>query len=162
MTLKVRLSPSGPEIGNPPAQVGGSPVAGRIWGITGAGLNAQVPGAAAGDVPGASVAVDLMPLASGYQYDVEVDANTFGTGGGWKVILLGSSDNGATYPTTIIATSDYQERGGVGRVHHWGVTLPAHIDHVKMQLQRNVPAGAALTYSPAECTARIREISPIS
>lgn len=162
MTQKIRLSPSGPEIGDPPAQVGDSGVTGRIWGVTGAGAIAQVPGPDAGDVPGAVVAVDLLPLASGYQYDVEGDANTFGTGGGWKVLLLGSSDGGATYPVTIAASDDYQTTSGVGRVHHWGVTLAAAINRVKMQLQRDVEPSGGLTYAPDNCTVRIREISPIS
>jgi hypothetical protein len=162
---KIRLSPSGPEIGTPPAQVGSSAVAGRLWGQSGVGSNIQVPGTVAGDVPGlTSVAVDLLPTATGYRYDVECDAISFGTGGGWKLLLLGSSDNGVTFPTTVIETADYSSVnvGGTGRVHHWGVALPVAIDHVKMQLQRNVAAGAALTCAPGDCTFKIREISPIS
>lgn len=165
MTQLVRLSPSGPEIGTPGAQVGNSSVAGRLWGSSGTGNNAQVPGTLAGDVPGlVSVAVDLKPTTSGYQYDVECDAIGFGTGGGWKLLLLGSSDGGLTFPTTVIESNDYSSVnvGGTARVHHWGVTVASAIDHVKMQLQRNVAANAALTYSPLDCTFKIREISPTS
>lgn len=166
--LKIRLSPSGPEIGTPGAQVGDSGVTGRIWGGSGIGSNATVPGPTAGDVPGlVSVPVDLRPAASGYQYDVECDAVTYGTGGGWRLLLLGSSDAGVTFPQTIVLSADYYLSGlptnnsgnGTGRVHHWGVTVPSAIDHVKMQLQRNMAAGASLSYSPIDCTFKIREIS---
>jgi len=165
MTLNIRLSPSGPELGTPGAQVGDSAVNGRIWGQSGIGSNTQVPGTLAGDVPGLeSIAVDLRPAAMGYQYDVECDAVTFGTGGGWKLLLLGSSDAGATFPTTVIESADYYDTyiHGAGRVHHWGVTVPAAINRVKMQLQRNVAAGGGLTYSPPTCTFKIRELSPTS
>lgn len=168
MLMKTRLSPSGPEMGTPGAQVGDSAVTGRIWGATGVGSNANVPGNTPGDVPGlVSVPVDLRPAASGYQYDVECDAITFGTGGGWRILLMGSSDAGVTFLQALAVSADYytsdvpgpNSGNGTGRVHHWGVTVPTAIDHVKLQLQRNEPASAGLTYSPTNCTFKIREIS---
>lgn len=163
MTLKIRLSPSGPEIGDPPAQVGNSSVAGRVWGKSGTdSSSANVPGTAVGDVTGSIAQVDLKASASGYRYDVEGDATTFGTGGDYKVIVVGSSDGGATYPHTLAASADFMHFSGSGRVHLWGVAMPADIDHVKMQLQAQFAASTALTYVGDHCTWRITEISPTS
>lgn len=164
MTLKIRLSPSGPEIGNPPAQVGGSGVAGRVWGATGIGAPDQVSGPAAADVPGLeAVPVNLLATASGYRYDIECDSETFGTGGSYRVSLLGSTDNGATYPVTLAAMAGDYQWSGAARLHLYGVAVgAANVDHVKMQLQRSLAAGADLTYAPVDSTVRITEISPTS
>ena len=160
--LTARLSPSGPVIGNPPAQIGGgAKVPGRLWVAQGAGNNANVPGAAAGDVPGLEhTTVDLQPAATGYKYDVEVDVETFGTGGGFVINLLGSVDAGANY-TSMHTPAGTQDFSGGGRLHLTNVTNAAAtpINRIKVQLQRNVPAAADLTYAPADCCLRVREYS---
>jgi len=164
MTLKIRLSPSGPEIGTPAAQVGDSAVAGRVWGKTGVGSNTQVPGTAAGDVLGLeAVVVDMRSTASGYTYDVEADTNTFGTGGLYRVAVYGSTDSGSTYNVLLMGMNADLLDSGVCRLHHWGVLTGANpINRVKMQLQRSIAADADLVYAPVDSTLRITEISPTS
>lgn len=162
MTFKIRLSPSGPEIGTPGAQVGDSAVAGRVWGQTGIGSNAQVPGTTAGDVPGLeNVVVDMKPSASGYTYDVEADVNTFGTGGLYRIAILSSTDSGSTYSTLTNMNADF-EKSGAGRLHHFSIAPGVAVNRIKMQLVRSIPAGADLTYAPGDATLRVTEISPIS
>lgn len=170
MTLKIRLSPSGPEIGDPAAQVGNSAVAGRVWGKSGVGSNVVVPGSAAGDIPGLeSVPVDMKPTSSGYQYDLEADSNTFGTGGLYRIAVYGSTDSGATFPVLLMSINpggigggDYL-LSGAARLHHWGFESGANtINRVKMQIQRPTGQDNALTYAPADSTIRITEISPTS
>jgi hypothetical protein len=164
MTFKIRLSPSGPEIGTPGAQVGDSAVAGRIWGQTGVGSNTQVPGTLAGDVLGLeNVVVDMKPSASGYTYDVEADTNTFGTGGLYRITVLGSTDSGSTFGVSLCTMNADFQTSGAGRLHHFSVSSGlAVINRVKMQLTRSIPAAADLTYAPVDSTLRITEVSPIS
>jgi hypothetical protein len=165
--LQMRLSPSGPVIGNPPVLVGGpSNVAGRVWVAQGAGAAQQVPGTAAGDALGLeSVVVNLLPAVAGYKYDLEFETNTFGdlgTNGGYDMIVLGSHDNGATYPDTLASNPDAIIRTGAGRLQVTNVTNPnaVPIDHVKCQLKSIKAAAGGFTYSPTASALRITEISP--
>jgi hypothetical protein len=163
MTFNVRLSPSGPEIGDPPSQIGGggTTVAGRQWRVQGTGGAAvQVPGTLAADVAGAVMPVNLKATSSGYKYDIEVDATSYGTGGDWKATVLGSTDSGSTYAVTLLTHDSVNHYSGAMRLHGVSVQVGANdITNVKVQLQQNVPANAAHTYVPNEVSLRITELS---
>lgn len=163
-TYPVRLAPSGPEIGNPPQVIGvgdGSGQGGRCWRFQGAGTSTQVPGSAAGDVAGlGALAVNLLP---GYSYDVEFIGYTSGTGGQYKATVLGSIDGGNTYPVVIEqgpTNANASEPGVyVCRLVNAAVAAGTVIDHVKVQWQRSIVAGADLTYLPTDCSLVIQEWS---
>lgn len=163
-TYPVRLSPSGPEIGNPPQQIGvgdGSGATGRTWRFQGAGTSAQVPGSAAGDVAGlGALEVNLL---EGYNYDIEFVGYTSGTGGQYKATILGSHDGGATYTTVLEQgpTNANATQPGVYvcRLTNVQVASGVVIDHVKVQWQRSVAAAADLTYLPTDCSLVIAEWS---
>jgi hypothetical protein len=165
-TFPVRLSPSGPEIGNPPAQIGvgdGSGANGRCWRAQGYGNVAQVPGTAAGDVAGlGTIPVNLQTL---YNYDVQFTGFVGGTGAGYKAIILGSHDNGATYPIVLHEGPKNDAQGG-GQPQQYiarniGVSVASNvvIDHVKVQWQKATAADAACTYDPTDCSIVIQEWS---
>lgn len=163
-TYPFRLSPSGPEIGTPPQQIGigdGSGQIGRTWHFQGAGTTTQVPGTVAGDV--LNLAALPVNLLNGYHYDVEFIGFTGGTGGQYKANVLGSVDNGATYTVVLLAGPDNAlatDHGAyVARDCNVGVASNVVIDHVTVQWQRAVPAGADLTYEPKDCSLVIHEYS---
>lgn len=161
-TFNIRLSPSGPEIGTPPAQVGGGAgVTGRVWRFQGTGNGRNVPGTVAGDVAGLEAcAVNILP---NYKYDIEYVGFVTGTGGPFEATVLGSSDNGLTYPTILVqgpinngveADKCYVIRKT--NVMNFGT---AAIDHVKVQWTRTTSAGSDLTYGPGDCSVVISEWS---
>ena len=165
--LQLRLSPSGPVLGNPPALVGGnSLVPGRVWVAQGVGNATPTPGTAAGDVLGLeAVPVDLKPGALGYRYDVEFDTQTFGdvgTNGGFAVIILASHDGGATYPDTLAQIPDSIWKSGCARLQVTNVSNvnAVAIDHVKCQLRSLKATAGGFTYSPSSSALRITETSP--
>jgi hypothetical protein len=134
-----------------------------VWVAQGVGAVTNVPGTAAGDVLGiTSVLVDLKPAALGYKYDVEFDTQTFGTTGGYDMIVLGSHDGGATFPDTLVSTPDSIIYTGSGRVQVTNITNPnaVPIDHVKCQLKSLNAAAGTFTYSPTASALRITEWSP--
>lgn len=164
---RIRLSPSGMEIGNPPASIGGNSVAGREWLAQGTDVNqVQVPGTAAGDIM--TMDTDLKASNSGFKYDIQCETNTYGTGGEYRMILLGSTNGGTDgYPVALITpgASDDIFNSGTGRITSFGtLTVPGNlaINKVKMQMQRAVPAGTGLLYVPAQTRIYIREISNIT
>ena len=173
--LQLRLSPSGPVIGTPPALTGGnSDVLGRVWTAQGSGVNTPVPGTAAGDILGLeSTVVDLKPAAVGYSYDVELDVQTFGPvgsgeggPGGYDLVILGSHDGGLTFPDTLASIPVGVDRlivSGCGRIQVTNVTNPnaVDIDHVKCQIVSALATDPGFTYSPTSAALRITETSPI-
>jgi hypothetical protein len=167
--IPIRLSPSGPIIGAPPALVGNSAQAAREWGKTGTGALTNVPGTAAGDALGlSSVVTDLKPATTGYQYDVYLSTNVFGANEGngrfWKMFVDGSTDGGATFPIVIYAQTDNYNQEGAGLIRHFTFANPnaANINRVRVQLQRAVAAAITMQYDPEETTIVITEISPTS
>lgn len=150
----LRLSPSGPEMGTPPAQIGGGAlIPGREWYAQGTGADlVDVPNPAA-DVTGlSSVAVNML---AGYKYDLEVDAQFFGTTGGEEILVLGSSDGGGTYGA--IGSTAAQLYTGSGRLHLTNVAGP--YDHLKVQLASTNPAANTCQYLPKLTALRVREYS---
>lgn len=163
-TIPIRLSPTGPEIGVPPAQLGNSDVAGRIWGFQGSGSNlANVPGTGEGIIPGLDACVvDLKPSTSGYRYDIQASTNTFGTGGGYIMTVYGSTDAGSTFPVVIATLLDPYESSGVALIRKYlplPVAVTATINRMKVTLERNIAAGTDLQYVPSDSALVIREIS---
>jgi hypothetical protein len=132
-----------------------------MWVNQGAGAVSNVPGTAAGDLLGLeSTLVDLRPGVSGYKYDIEVDSETFGTGGNFNVLLLGSTDGGSTY-ASLHTPSFLQEISGGVRLHVTNFVNPnaTTINRLKVQLQRNIAAASDLTYAPTMSALRVREYS---
>jgi hypothetical protein len=159
LLLTPRLSPSGSLIGSPPGLIGGgASVVGRAWIKQGAGAVINVPNPAA-DVAGTTLAVDLRPAASGYKYDVELDCTTFGTGAGFSMNLVASTD-GITY-NVIYTPQGLQTYAGECRLHLTNYVNPnaLPIVSIKAIVSRSGAAGADLTYAPAETVLRIREYS---
>lgn len=160
-TYAARLSPSGPLIGTPPGQVGGgSTVPGRVWLAQGSGEEHQVPGTAAGSITGLdAVTVDLKPGVSGYRYDIEFEAPTFGTGGGFALNVAESTD-GINY-TVIYVPQGLLLFSGHSRLHITDYSNPHAVPIVSLKclLVRDVPADASLTYIPDEASLRVREWS---
>jgi hypothetical protein len=142
----------------------GSGQGGRAWRFQGYGNVIQVPGTTAGDVSGlGALPVDMKP---NYQYDMMFVGFTSGTGGQYKATILGSHDGGATYPIVLEqgpesadAASTVSGKHYITRTVNVNVASNVVIDHVKVQWQRAVPADAALTYDPANCSLVIQEWS---
>ena len=149
-TYPVRLSPSGPVIGDPPVQIGvgdNSGNSGRVWRFQGTGTSVSVPGTVAADILGLEThAVNLLP---GYNYDVEFDGFTSGTGGTYRAIVLGSNDGGSTYSVVMIDGPVAEPSGSyVSRQTKVVVAPTTIVDHVKVKYERQAAAGADLTYDP--------------
>lgn len=151
----VRLSPSGPELGTPPAQVGGGAlIAGRMWTAQGTGAVIDVPNPVA-DVPGlGAVPVDMR---AGYTYDVEVDTMAFGTGGNFQVLVLGSTNGGGTYTAVGLGGNVSQLHTGCARLRLPSATGPW--DHLKVQINTSDVAGATCQYAPALTALKVQEYS---
>lgn len=154
----VRLSPSGPEMGQPGALIGGgnSVVPGRLWTAQGVGAALVSTPYPADDVPGlVAVAVDMK---AGYKYDCEVDAQFFGDSGHVVIILLGSSDGGATYSAIETTVAHFVNNTNSARLHKTNVVGP--YDHLKVQ----VTAGDDTTcqYLPQLTALKVREYSASS
>lgn len=157
--LTPRLSPSGSIIGNPPGLIGGgATVPGRVWIKQGTGAVINVPNPAA-DVAGTTMPVDLRPGTSGYKYDIELDCATFGTGAGFSMNIVASTD-GLAY-TVIYTPQGLQEYSGECRLHLTNFVNPNAVPIVSLKaiVSRNVAAGADLTYAPAETVIRVTEYS---
>jgi hypothetical protein len=149
----VRLSPSGPELGQPPQQVGGGAlIAGRLWLAQGTGATIAM-GTVLTDVPGLeAVPVDLRV---GYKYDIEVDTLVIGTGGNFQMMLLGSNNGGVTYTGAGLGGNLPQVKSGCGRLR-----LPltdGPWDHLKVQLVSTDVSGP--NYSPTFTALKVREYS---
>lgn len=150
----VRLSPSGAELGSPPAQIGGGGalIAGRTWFAQGTGdalVNTPNPAAS---VPGlTSVPVDMR---AGYQYDIEVDAQFFGTTGNVQITLNGVS--GVT-PPSVINSSHASTYNGSNRLHLTNVT--GVFDHLYIEVSSTSPAAATCQYLPKLTALKVTEYS---
>jgi hypothetical protein len=163
-TFPIRLSPSGPEIGNPPAVVGvgdGSQAIGRQWQFQGTGSSVQI-NSGTGSV--ALLGLDALPvnLLPGYNYNVSFVGFTSGTGGDNYATILGSSDNGATYPHVLDQGGAIQSGWtGVYVSRKVDVAVPANtvIDHVKVEWNYHVYSGNFLEYDPDHCSLVILESS---
>jgi hypothetical protein len=136
----------------------GSGQSGRVWRFQGTGTATDVPGTAAGDVLGLEIhAVNLLP---GYNYDVEFDGFTSGTGGNYKALVLGSNDGGSTYAIKLIDGPNSELSGSyVTRQTKKTVAPTTVIDHVKVQWERGASTGADLTYEPNDQALVITEWS---
>ena len=148
----VRLSPSGPQLGNPPSQIGGGAlIPGRSWVAQGRGsTRINVPNPPA-DVAG----LEAVPVnfRAGYRYDVEVDAVFYGTSGGIEINLLASLDGGATYGA--IVTTPPEISTGSLRAHVTNVT--ATYDHLKVQVATTNPSSSSCLYQPDLTALKITE-----
>lgn len=155
-TQLVRLSPSGPELGTPPQQIGGGAlIPGREWYAQGTGADlVQTPNPAA-DVPNlSSVAVDMRV---GYKYDLEVDAQFFGTTGQPEITLIGLV--GVT-PTTIKSSTPFSPSGHTGSCRlHLTYTPGTAFDHLEVKVANAAGAEATCQYLPQLTALRVREYS---
>jgi hypothetical protein len=150
----VRLSPSGPELGQPPAQIGGGAlIKGRTWVAQGTGANLVNTPNPAANVSGLSaVPVDMR---AGYKYDVEVDAQFFGTTGGVEIVLFGSSDGGNTYGG--IASTLPLDATGSCRLHVPNMIGP--YDHLRVQVVTSFVSSADCQYLPQLTALKVTEYS---
>lgn len=162
---RIRLSPSGMEIGNPPANIGGNAIVGREWLAQGTDTTvANVPGTVAVNV--LECDVDLKASTSGFKYDVSGDTNTYGTAGQYEMIIVGSTNGGTDgYPVQIQKNHALYQNSGAARLTFFGqLTVPGNlpVNKVAVQMRNSIPANPSLTYCPAETRLHIREISSVT
>ena len=149
--------------------VGGNYQPGNFWCYQGSGSSTNVPGSAAGDVTGLEKkAVTIQPLSAGYLYEIHVNVDTYSpnvgyvnTAGTWKIIVLGSSDGGNNFPTTIATEASGYQAAGTAVLRQLYTPGSLGIDHVKVQLQRASAAASDLTYLPADAQITITELLPL-
>jgi hypothetical protein len=134
-------------------------VPGRTWLKSGTGAVINVPGPAAAEVAGTTLAVNMLPGTTGYKYDVELDCTTFGTGGGFTMNVAASTD-GITY-NVIYVPQGLQDNSGECRLHLTNYVNPNPVPIVSLKaiVARDVLASPALTYAPAQTSLRVREYS---
>lgn len=149
----VRLSPSGPEMGSPPAQIGGGAlIPGRTWFAQGTGDTLiDTPNPAASVAGLTSVPVDMR---AGYTYDIEVDAQFFGTTGNVQILLNGV--NGAN-PPSLINSSHASTYNGSNRLHITNVT--GVFDHLYVEVASTSPAANTCQYLPQLTALKVTEYS---
>jgi hypothetical protein len=160
--IQQRIPPSGQFLDE------GSTTGSRItnqWIFAGSGADAQVPGSAnPGDVSG--LGSNVVNLRAGYSYDMEFDAEVFGTltqPMAMNLIVLGSTDGGVTFGTGLITEHIAPMVGTVAQPNaHLRFakffTPNVAADHVKVQFQRlDANADAALQYHPTLAILRITE-----
>ena len=171
-----RLSPSGAVISNGQAssfyQNDGitSNATGRAWlyqGFTAGGGRVNVPGSAAGDVDGlgAGECPVVMQNVPGYQYDVRLDMQTYGTSGGFQAFILGRYKGAAAGTYAVVLAQNAQEItvvSGIGgsnllRAIIDSSVLTSPIDQIKVQLQNSTTASSAFGYYPNECVVSVTE-----
>lgn len=178
---QLRVPPMGPVVGNPPVNLSSNgtngTLTGVVWRYQGAGPETQVPGSSAGDALGlVSLPVNIKPIATGYRYDVRVDmlVNNIGTAfGEFNIIVLGSTDNGATFTETVLdvtsAAAFKLPSAGVEATLTLSCALRTlfanadalPIDHIKVQLQNALSEGPDLTYWPGTVVVSVDEYSSV-
>lgn len=155
----VRLSPSGPELGQPGQLIGGgAKYAARMWTAQGTGADLIRNPDPAADVPGLeAVAVDMR---TGYSYDVEVDAQFFGTTGQPKILLLGSLNSGPY--VAVEETLAFSPTGHTGSCRLHVTDLAGGLyDHLKVQVQNLAGSEATCTYLPQLTALKVREYTSV-
>lgn len=147
----VRLSPSGAELGSPPAQIGGggSLIAGRTWYNQGTGdalVNTPNPASHVVDMP--------VDMRAGYTYDIEVDGQFFGTTGNVEIFLNGVHGSD---PPSIIKSIHASTYNGSNRLHVTNVT--GVFDHIYAEFGSTSPAAATCQYLPKLTALKVTEYS---
>lgn len=165
----LRVSPSGAQVGNPPAQLntgnfqgGDSP-----WIYEGEGAERSIPGSsAAGDFAGLEACpVSLLP---GYAYDLDFTMNSYasgGTSGSFNIVILGSLQSTPTvFNQAVAASYGYSwVFPGTARLRSVFSVVPGSepIVALKVQLRSTVAAGAGLGYLPAEGVLEVHQYTSI-